>query len=316
MIGIPDIAKNMWSNNTILVTYLTCESAGKNGEFFYNSLTYKTAEEGGAKLAIGFADIISYGSAERWSERFHSKLKAGAGVWDSMDYANSDVHFILLGNDSIRKCYLVRHDESVNDNMIINRYINSELNSIADTYSRDLRSDDNILKNKIEINKNEEDIVIDYLKQYDSEFDINNYYIGKSSMVSLCASNKEDVKQIDYIYVTLKIGDFYTDAGYVAKIKDNKIVAIYDNNIDVEKQKNAIANKEKFSVNTNSADTKSVKERALASSKLENVSANEDVKYYYDIKNDKKYVVVPIRSEIDDGMGGKDVFIDTVQYEI
>lgn len=135
-------------------------------------------------------------------------------------------------------------------------------------------------------------------------------------MVSLCASNKEDVKQIDYIYVTLKIGDFYTDAGYVAKIKDNKIVAIYDNNIDVEKQKNAIANKEKFSVNTNSADTKSVKERALASSKLENVSANEDVKYYYDIKNDKKYVVVPIRSEIDDGMGGKDVFIDTVQYEI
>ena len=59
-----------------------------------------------------------------------------------------------------------------------------------------------------------------------------------------------------------------------------------------------------------------MKENILSQSKLENVSIEEDVKYYYDIENDKKYVIIPVRSEVDDGNGGKDLLVDTVTYEI
>ena len=36
----------------------------------------------------------------------------------------------------------------------------------------------------------------------------------------------------------------------------------------------------------------------------------------YDIDNNKKYVIILIRSEIDDSNGGKDLLVDTVTYEI
>ena len=36
----------------------------------------------------------------------------------------------------------------------------------------------------------------------------------------------------------------------------------------------------------------------------------------YDIDNNKNYVIIINRSEIDDSNGGKDLLVDTVTYEI
>ncbi len=316
MIGVPDVARSMWKNNTALVTYIACNTAGENGEYSYDSLACKTVSDGGVRLSLGFTTEVPYGVSEKWSERYHSKLKQGAGVWDSMDYANSDPYFAIwavMDKRDIRKCCLFK-DEFTDENLVINKYINSELNSISDTYSIDLRKDENILKSKIAIKENADDAIAEYLSKYDSNFNIKDYEIGRSSCCTVSIDKEE--KQIDYIYLGFKLGDFYTNKGYVAKVENGNVIAIYDNMKDSIKNNDILLDREKFYVSNNSINLMKMKENILSQSKLENVSIEEDVKYYYDIENDKKYVIIPVRSEVDDGNGGKDLLVDTVTYEI
>ncbi len=319
-VGVQDTCKKAWTNNTDLVTYLACNTAGVDGKFSYDSLAFKTVDKGGSNLAIGFADEVPYNIAEKWSERFHSKLNQGRGVWDAMNYAISDPYFILwsaIDNRDIRECYLIYKRRLFNYNIVLSSYISDEVGGIEEDFGKLIECDD-ILDEEITIDdKDAENTVIEYLKKNDNEFNPENYTTKKSSCIAIDASTRQETEKVEYVCVGLKLGDFYTDSGYIAKIKSNKVIAIYDNNkIEHIAQKKALANKEKFYVKKDELNINKMKSKAVDESGLPNAYAEEDVKYYYDIENDKKYVIIPIRSELEDNNGEKDIFVDNILYEI
>ena len=104
------------------------------------------------------------------------------------------------------------------------------------------------------------------------------------------------------------------------KIEDNKIIAIYDNNIDIEKQKVALENKEMFQMELSKTTLSNLKNSAVT--KTLNAYENKNIiieepfiRYYYDIENSKKYVEISVTSQISDDVGTAKA-VDTVRYEI
>lgn len=294
-----------WDADTILVTYSSCNSAGANGNNDTNSIACKTAERG-ADVVVGFRKEIDVGSSRNWANRYNTRLSQGYGVLDSANYANSFIYLF----PSVKENQIWHHGDA---NMKIGKYRNNLL----------LEDERNILKDSkmVKMGTREGDIdnIINHIKNYYPKFDISNYEIVQNHKLISSDVNSKKSDEINYIDFQLKVGDFYTNAGFTAVLKNGTIDAIYDNNINIEKQEKALEEREKFIVNLDNVMQSKMKIKAIneVKNKYDGVKIGENIqkKYYFNLENNKKYVVFSIPSIMKTEKGDS-IAYDTVQFEI
>lgn len=293
---------NINYGNTILVTYTSCESAGKANIIYDNSIAVQTAVNG-ANVTLGFKDKIDSNSVESWTRRYNERLALGDGVKEAAQYAN----LFIYQDHRIQRFHLVHHG---NPNQKIGKYISGfspyyTQNTMIS--KKDISQPQNILKNDSRVVNSSEESIISEIKEYYPNFNKENYEISDRSSATMTNITINETEEIaSYVAIQLKIGDFYTDAGYVAEIKDGIIKGIYDNNIDIKKQEELLSKQDVFKVESNKFDLDSMKEVIVENirgkyKESKNVKIDEDtlnVKYFYDIKTDKRYILITIKSEV------------------
>ncbi len=303
---------NLWENNTILVTYAGCYTAG-NLAFDSNSITYVTALEG-AEITYGFKNEIFPDSLENWARRYNNKLADGYGVQEAAEYANS---FIYV-HDTVKEGHIVHHG---NTNVKIGNYHNTKSSLLNNITNNTERINTLSISNKNLDSSNENIVAV--LKDSNKKFNVEDYEISRRTMGSTNV-NTGETDEIEYIDVKLKVGDFVTNAGYTIKAVDGKIEKVFDNNINIEVQDSALKNKNEFKV-ANFAKAEDISElKNKAIDEVKNTYLNtdtivedevSDVTYYFDIETGKKYVMISVRSENHkDGSVG--YAYDTVKYEL
>lgn len=295
-----------WSADTILVTYLSCHGAQNDGQ--KESLAYSTAVNG-ADVVVAFKDEVQDSSGEHWAERYNQRLGEGYGVEESVDYANSYIYIF----NSVKENVVFHHG---NSNLKIGKYGNSS-KSILKEYKRDSR---NISTNNFEVEASEENIQ-KQLKNVYENFDVSNYIVEKRTSKAINVLNNETTKERIYYDYILKIGDYITNAAYTVAVENNKIVNIYDNNIDINKQEELLRNSEKLKIDTdndyNIENAECLTQRKIAEKYNDKVEiTNKEYIYYYDIKEDKKYIVSSYTTEIDNKELEKSIAIDNYKCEI
>lgn len=302
-----------WDADTDLVSYLACETAGTNNSVAENSLAKSTCARG-ATVVFGYTSEVHTVSLGSWSDRYNEKLGQGYGVNDALQYANS---FNYLFND-VKNGMLWHHG---NANMKIGKYNSSSKNSIAKESSM-LKNDRLVYSSngtKATKVSSKADIESKLSEIYEN-FDSNNYIVEKNTSYCYDINTNLPTEENVYYDYKLKIGDYITDAGFTVKLTNGAISEIYDNNINLEEQEelleksydfNANLSKEKLSIYKSDLNKRV---EAKYDNEIE-VIGNESI-YYYDIANDKKYVVLSCESEteIDGEEAGKS--IDSIMYEI
>ncbi len=177
----------------------------------------------------------------------------------------------------------------------------------------------NILEEPITLSNARSNNLISIMQDNIQDFNINDYVINETDgLMTTNVNTNETVLENKYIDFQLKIGDFYTEAGYTVKVNGNVVEAIYDNNIDKEKQITALQNTENFEVNVPNAELNTFKQeskqKVQTNYKGTAITVADDVKtiYYYDIANNKKYISFSVPSITENG----DIAYETVNYEI
>lgn len=290
-----------WDTDTLLVVYSACLTSKDNNP---NGLAAKTCEKG-ADNVIGWRNSIWSDDAAYWSENFAQALAVGYGVYDAAAFANSksypqdDVNNTAM---SIKNNTVWNHGEP---NMKLGSYRSNAIS--LNTSKNDLLEDSrNILKNvkqSVEFKNVEE--IIDIIKNYDASFNKTDYIIKESEGIeTIDITNGHKTKQ-SIIDFNLKLGEFYTNAGYVAVINGGKVKAIYDNTLPVKNKKDKFT-ESNFKVNEsikngNNNYKKIATEEAI---KKANVTNAEDYNiieqkqsYYYDVETGKKFVRVRTKIE-------------------
>lgn len=342
-----------WDADTILVTYSGCNTAGTNGVATAEteSITRSTVLRG-STAALGFTEKINVFTMDDWSARYNQKLGEGYTLREAQEYANS---FSYLGGETsnvvfhrsapnlrIEKYGNITKNNSLEKDLPYLSHKNTNNSEIFLMKTLDLTEDKtsinntdksmeernilNRIKTKSTTNmKYSKDNVSNIIKNTNSQFDINDYEIDKVTDYYIDVLKKETTYENTYYNYNLKIGDFITDAAYTVKVdKNNNVVAIFDNNIDLEKQSELLEKEDEFRVKISEPNLKELTSKAkeTVSQKYDNTieHTNQNTIYYYDIKNDKKYVIIDCENQMT--MEEKDqdikpsIAVDRVKFEI
>lgn len=298
-----------WNDDTILVTYSSCNSAGKEGNSSTDSISYKTAEKG-ANVVVGFRNTIDSGSATNWAKRYNNRLAQGYGVLDSVNHANSYIYLY----PNVKQTQVWHHGDA---NMKIGKYraMNNNMNDKRNILSRDEFKEKNIIVD------NSLESIFSCISQYYPKFDINNYNIIKQNeTIASNIDSRKITEKISYIDFQLRIGDFVTEAGYTIEIQNGNIKAIYDNNINIEKQEALLNKSSEFTIKTERIALEEMKKDAIdkvsKNQGLQLLEKDIDMKYFYDIQTDKKYIVYSIPSILNTKNGKQGILYHNVKYEI
>lgn len=315
-----DYLKDAWKDNLLLIAYMGCETAlpkdAENLEDQYkDTITYQSVAYANAGTAIGFEEKISYSDMEKWAKLFNEYLASGHGVEESALYANNNIRWYK--NENIKKWLLVYNTDP---NQKIGKYHSTaELSSIEESYTRNVYQSNNLLNKEVKLTLNSDKEIIDELRKIDTSIEPSNYVITRSKAHIINATGENKSREIEFVDVNLKIGDFYTDAGYTLEIENNNIKGIYDKNIDVEKQKELLNNKENFQAELYVDKVNEIQKESekISTYNLNKVDAKEnDTRYYYDIENNKKYYQVEVEDETFDIDGNVCTMYDVVNYEL
>lgn len=302
-----------WDADTDLVSYMACETAGTNNVVADNSLAKATCARG-ATVVFGYTSEVNRLSLGSWSDRYNEKLGQGYGVNDAIQYANS---FNYLFND-VKNGMLWHHG---NANMKIGKYNPATKKSISED-SNTLKNDRLVYSsNGINTKKISSKADIESkLSEIYKDFDSSNYIVEKNTSYCYDINTNLPTEENIYYDYKLKVGDYITDAGYTVKLTNGKISEIYDNNINLEKQEELLKESSNFNANISKEKLSTYKAdlNKRVEAKYDNniqVTGNECI-YYYDIANDKKYVVISCESETE--IDGEEVgkAIDSIMYEI
>lgn len=306
-LGIDDVCSNCWTNNTKLVTYIACSSAGLNGTFKYDSITYETVSNGGVEVCVGFTRDIFYSDAIIWSRNYNMYMASGYGVNEAMNYANSLGN--LYGDTSIQSAVEVYNTEW---NLKLGNYATSSAPEIVqESIATDIISNSlerrNILDNindtyLANTNLDSDDEVAELLEEYNNNLLNYDYEITHQSSQRISTENNQ-IENTDYINITYKIGDFLTNAGYVIQINDGNIEAIYENNID--KLMNATTEAVTIMQNTNNYNViinnniDQILQNEISDYEKIEIQEENPYYYYYNLETNKKYIVINYISELD-----------------
>ncbi len=287
-----------WDTDTILVVYAACLTSKDDNS---NGLAAKTCERG-ADNVIGWRNKIWSDDCYSWGNNFSQGLALGYGVNDAANFANSKSY---PGDDrqseeehSIKNWSQWSRGDA---NMKVGKFrtaSNSIQKNIKESENSSAIQDNrNILRNTQETItfKGIEDI-IDIIKKYDSSFNEENYIMSEAKggrTINIINGEKDEQSIIE---LHLKIGEFYTNAGYVISIRDGIVEAIYDNTLPLKNKKEKISDKDFIISNELKSKQASYNEMAKneVMQKLGSLDGIIEQKqtYYYDVENGQKYVRV------------------------
>lgn len=326
-----------WDADTILVTYSSCNGGGTNGEASENCIAKSTCIKG-SEVVVAFTDEVNVFYMDDWTDRYNQKLGAGYGVHDAVAYANSFNY--LLGGE--KNNVIWSHGDS---NIKIGKYGSSIKNSFREQLLelRNIQTDfdNNILLNcDLELNKLviEEDInnrmvfnntnnniiateknIENKLKEIYNNFDFNNYQVDIYTSINMNVNDNSVMSELKYYDYKLKIGNYITDAAYTVVVENDKIKEIYDNNVDIEKQEKLLKSNE-FVADINDYNVEAFDEKTKQVIKqkynTQLKTVDKDYTFYYDIKNDKKYIIVSHTTEDKSNLLKPGVAIDSCRFEI
>lgn len=294
-----------WDADTILVTYLACQCAKDSS---WDTVAGATCNRG-ANTVVGFNNVIYIASAESWTDRYNAKLEQGSTVYDAASYANS---FIYL-YPSIKK--LTIYGETNTTIGSSNRSLNNSKDVLSD--SREIVYNKMLSKNNLKL-----DDVATYIESNLINNDLFNYEIVKTDGITITRNENEKYTGTNYIDIILKVGDFYTDRGYTIEENNGIVEKIYDNTLNIQEKINSI-NKSEFKNNIDNYEISILQHKAIKETEFKYKNSNLKIEYnetntklYYDIENNEKYVIVEVKSTIDDGTTKESVAYDTVLYKI
>ena len=268
-----------WDADTDLVIYLACYTA----QDLENGLARKTMDRG-AENVIGWRRRIWADDANEWANYFSASIAAGIGV-DNVVFNH--------GNANMKLGKFKGKSQAKVSNIKFNNVIEDERN---------------ILRNSNEIIKFDSlDKVIDIIKNYDLDYKDENYTIQKSEGMMSVNGITGEINQQEIIDLHFKLGEFYTNAGYVITISDGNVEAIYDNTLPLKNKKEQLKEND-FIVNTSVKNKKNEYIQMAKIDALQKVDTsfalgyniiNQKQDYYYDVKTNKKYARVRSVVEID-----------------
>lgn len=293
-----------------------------NTSMYGDSIAYRL-NWGGATTCIGFPDTVYTSAGKTWTDRFLDKLALGSTVNEAKDYANSGL--FVVGGTEIRKATVIGNGElringstlrtlknilqsknSNEGNIEIEKNVFKVNNNIE--YKTEYRNGKNIniaqniiFENNVEGKKN----IIKLLEDNIENFDINNYEMDIQLM-----NNGEGDYAIELHY---KIGEYYTNSGFVIMIKNNKVSNLIDYTIDNSNIDSIENGLEIYDGNYFSKNVKRMENKAMLEvNKKYNSSAKVlDSKLFYDLVENKKYILTNVESKIKDA-----VAIETIISEI
>lgn len=270
--------------NVKLAVLAGCETAQ-----YGDSIAYRI-NWGGATTSVGFIKSASTVAFTQWTKRFNLSLANGKTVNEAKDYANSFIYLDnriksvqVIGNGNLILSNSTRNMMNLNEEVVRALVISSK-------ESLNIESQETITKVEEEIKNNNK-----LFNSNDYVYEINK------------TSNDKEEYTIDFIY---KIGDFETNSGYTAFIKAGKLVKILDNTINIEN----INKRESFFNNVYQAQKESYEKLAKeeVKRKMNNIEIVETkTKFYYDIKSNKKYIVIMVINQYKDAKS-----IEEVKYEL
>lgn len=284
----------------------TCKSGGR-GTASQDSIAYKVCNEG-AQMVVGWYSDFSTKSGPSWLNNYHDSLSKGATVSEAIDYASGKIY---LYND-VKNTHLIYYDA-------ISALSNEEISQITNNTNASKKepSEINVLS-LAESNVLDVSNVETVLKKYDSNFDENNYEkIVSEGMYITEVTSGETRKGDSYVDYILKKGDFLTNSGYsVVLNENNKIKAIKDNTIKSEKakseEKTAISNNSELNFKVSQEEKDYYLNKAKKEADMNDKIESEEIKFYYDLENDKKYAYVTVHLDGSD----VDANIRTYSYEM
>lgn len=281
-----------WAN-TKLVTIMGCYTGQETSQTYVNIAHDIFTRSGYKSTTLGWRNTIYDVDIVKWSNRYYTKLKEGKNLRDAIDYANS---------------YGSYHSDTIKDlafygawDMTIKKSSNAR--SLNSTYDIEDEGNSNLLKIKEDIYFTRDnpniDLIVEKMKQLYPNFDINNFEINIHKL-----SDTEEQFTIDFNY---KIGEFYTNEGYVISIRDGKVYEITDNmnyakKYDIQQESvNKVDSYEEKTIIKDATQTLRKKKSELGNIEI----VSQKVKYCIDRSKNEKSIEILTEYKLDDGsMGG------------
>lgn len=206
--GQPSLTSDFNWENTKLVVLLACKTGQDIG---MSNITYDIWVKSGYKnITIGWKQTIYTPSSTPWANRFNYRLSTGGTLRNAIDYANG---FNDYSNNSIKDLAFYGEWGTVlkqSSRTNINKVNSDEIDNVKH------------IDKSIEFN-GKEDInnIINLMNDEYIDFDINNFEI---SVFNLDSSNENYTIDLQY-----KVGDCYTNQGYVVAVENAKVSKITNN---------------------------------------------------------------------------------------
>lgn len=273
-VGIDDIN----FNKVNLVTLVGCETS-----FSDKSLAVEIYRRGAANT-IGWRQSVYSDSLNQWTIKYNNALRDGKSVGDAVAYAGqsqySDPRVKDIG-------FFGAHTNKVNsvdipEVMSLNK---EEIETNTCKVSEDIYFENN---NK-EIDKLTSYMTSKYPSFKKEEYEIKVYELNRD----------QGLYTIDY---NRKIGDFYTDLGYVITVKEGKVESITDNNKILEDNVYSVINKKVVSVEELQDYKEVAKEQIVQKSKRNKLNnmfngknltiTDQETQLYLDVNTNKQYYKV------------------------
>lgn len=295
-----------WENG-LLFTLACCNSAGSGGEYDLNSIAADIGYKG-VEMTVGFTTEINSYFIVDWSENYHEKLAENYTVTEAVNYANSCFYI----NPNVKNSVVFYRENVTPISSSLNeREINK--NSDNEMKKRNILENDNntyMLNNDYTI----DDIISSKIENFNKE----NYGIKTAKSVEVNITSKKVTDEKDYTEYVFKVGDFFTNYGYTIVSSNNKVEAIYDNNLDYKLQTKLLAKKENFIKDLDIEKYMIEKVNQELNNKINYCRILDNtVEYYYDIDNDKKYIIIDTKFEESNLTRSKSyINYDTSMYEI
>lgn len=294
-----------WDADTKLVTYLACETAKDSS---WDTISGATCNKG-ADTVLGFNEKINVNSATPWAKRYNQKLKEGSNVYDAAVYASSFMYlFPSVKNSSIYgNAYLTIGGTNA-----------TSLNISDASDSRDIIYD--IDRDNKNINLNE---AVNIIQNRTRGISQENFEVVKTRGTTVMRNQDSiDDTNEEYVDLMIKIGEFYTEEGYTVYLKNGIVQKIYNNvTTDLNQIQGVIESNTNYNTiseeRTIDLRKDAINQTILKYSNLE-LEVNYDdteTKLFYDLKENKKYLAVEVKSTVDNDDVDA-VSYDTVFYEI